>query len=220
MKRLVAGGVALGFAATAAVTMAVPAGADEVQVDWDLTELDWDSVDVDHTPLEGSMSPDAVAPGGEVTVTGECNLQRISDPSHPHEIRWALVEPGAFPGWEGLPEGLSFPAVDEGRVDVPGLDAENSFNWEFTFEAPAEGGDYSIVAVCVPKDLAAYQHCWVGTYGPSDLTFEVDEDLPPVDEGDDEEEPETPEEEEEEDDEAPDTTPAAEPVGGTPSFTG
>jgi hypothetical protein len=206
MNRFVASGVALGFAATTAVFMAAPASA-EVPVEWDLTELDWDAVDVDHTPLEGNISPDAVAPGGEVTVTGECNLQQISDPSHAHEVRWALVEPGEFPGWEGLPEGLSFTAVEEGRVDVPGLDADDPFNWEFTFDAPAEAGEYSIVAICAPVDLAAYPHCWIGTYGASDLTFEVDEEVPPV-------------EEEEDDDEVVETTPAAMPVAGTPSFTG
>lgn len=215
MKRIVAGGVALGFAASAAIGFAGPAGADEVQVDWDLTELDWDSVQVDHTPLEGSISPEAVAPGGTVTVTGECNLQNISDPSHAHEVRWALVEPGAFPGWDGLPEGLSFPAMDEGSVDVPGLDTETPFQWEFSFEAPAEAGDYSIVAICAPIDLAAYNHCWIGTYGPDDLVFEVDDELPP------ETTTTTPTTvPEEEDDEETPTAPPAEPVTGKPGFTG
>lgn len=216
MKRFVAGGVALAFAASAGVGFAGPAGADEVQVDWDLTELDWNGVDVDHTPLEGSITPDAIAPGGTVTVTGECNLQSISDPEHDHEVRWALIESGTFPGWEGLPEGLQFPAVDEGSVEVPGLDDENPFQWEFSFEAPEDGGDYSIVAICSPIDLASYPHCWIGTYGPDDLTFEVDEELPP-EEPEEEDEEEEVEEEEEEDEDAP---PAAQPVTGAPSFTG
>jgi hypothetical protein len=191
--------------------------ADEVEVDWDLTALQWDDVRVRHVPLDGQLSPEAVGPGGEVTVTAECNLQQLSDPIHDHEVHWALVEEGTFPGWEGLPEGLSFSAVDQGTVPVPGPDAEDAYIWEVIFEAPAEPGEYEFVAICAPVDLESYPHCDIGTYGPADLTLEVDEDIP-VDEPEDE--PEEEEEEEEEEDEPEVRTPAPTPVTGEPVLTG
>lgn len=219
MRRVVAGSAALAMAAVGSVGFAGPVGAEAEEVNWDLTALHWDDVNVDHEALEGSLSPDVVAPGTEVTVTAECDLQRLSDPLHPHEVRWALVEPGEFPGWDGLPDGLEFTAVDQGTVTVPGpaeMDdngevitredvevEEGDFLWEVTFAAPEDAGDYEFVAICAPVDLESYPHCHIGTYGPADLTLEVDDELPP----------EVPDE--------PETvTPPAPPVVGEPELTG
>lgn len=173
MRRFAAGAFALAFAGMGTIGLAGPSGAqDEGTVDWDYSELNWgDGVELQE--LDGTISPTVAEPGDEITVAGDCN--GLSDPHHPHEVRWALIEEGTFPGWQELTEGdhiLQFDAIVQGDEVMP--HDEDGFEWQVTFEAPAVGGSFEFVSICVPQDPANYRDCHIGAFGPEGLTLEID----------------------------------------------
>lgn len=172
MKRMAAGLTALAFTGLGTIGLAGPTGAQESgPVVWDYSELDWEG-GVELLELDGTLSPQVVEPGDEVTVTGDCN--DLSNPEHPHELRWALLREGAFPGWEGLAGGdhvLEFDSVLHGTMDMP-FD-EDGFEWSVSFNAPALEGDFRFAAICVPQEPGDFPFCDIGAFHRG-LTLEIE----------------------------------------------
>ena len=125
MKRSVAGGLALGFAAVGTLALGGPAGAQEDP-----------PADVD-VQLEGTLSADLVGPGDEVTASSvdTCTVPEEGDPGELWWMVWAFDERADAPEFEG---------------HAP-LEADGS--WSVGFTAPDAAGDYEFFAVCMPGDL-------------------------------------------------------------------
>jgi hypothetical protein len=124
MKRLMAGGLALGFTAVGSLALGAPAGAQEDP-----------GPDPDIVELQGQLSATSVAPGEDVTASS-VDPCTVPEEGEPGQLYWLV--------WN----------TDTGTdqfEDVVDLEADGS--WEVTFQAPGEAGNYQFGAVCVPSDI-------------------------------------------------------------------
>jgi hypothetical protein len=123
MKRLVVGGLALGFTAVGTLALGGPAGAQEDPGDPEIVEL------------EGQLSADSVAPGESLTASSvdTCTVPEEGDPGSLFWVVW-----NTDTGMDELEDELA-------------LEADGS--WSVEFQAPDEAGNYQFGAVCLPSDL-------------------------------------------------------------------
>lgn len=133
MKKLLAGGLALGFVGIGTALFAAPGGAQE--------DLGFDFIET----LDASLTPTTVSGGGTVTVTSvdPCpGADEVVDPFT--KVIWGV----GSPGWLNTDtfEGEVF---DEGEA---ALNADGS--WTVTFTASTAPGNYDFFAVCATDGVA------------------------------------------------------------------
>jgi hypothetical protein len=136
MKKLLAGGLALGLAGVGAAILAGPTGAQEPAFDV-----------VEHVDAE--LTPTIVGGGETVTVTSVDPCPQPPEVEEPtDELIWAF---GAT-GWLNPEDPSDQPGdlVGEGTAPV----AEDG-TWEVTFQAPETSGAYEFFAICLAADAPA-----------------------------------------------------------------
>jgi hypothetical protein len=134
MKKLLAGGLALGFVGVGAALIATPGGAQEEEPGFDFIEN-----------LDADLTPTTVSGGETVTVTSIDGCPTTDEVVEPFtKLVWGV---GA-PGWLDL-ETFEGEVVDEGET---ALNEDGS--WSFTLTAPSAPGDYEVFAVCATDDVS------------------------------------------------------------------
>lgn len=128
MKRLLAGGLVLGFAGAGFVAFATPGGAQTSEPPEEVVQL------------EATVSPSVAGPGAQVTVTPDqpCTLEGEG----PGVLAWF---------WEidaDVEEPVQGEHFDEGEVPL-GEDG----SWEVTFTSSSLNGDYFFVGLCFPNGV-------------------------------------------------------------------
>jgi hypothetical protein len=136
MKRLLAGGLALGIMGVGGAFLAGPGAAQEPSFDV-----------VEH--LDANLTPTVVQGGGTVTVTSVDPCPQPPDVDEPtDELIWAF----GMAGWLDPNDPTVQPGdlVGEGTAPV----AEDG-SWEVTFTAPTTSGAYEFFAICLAADVPA-----------------------------------------------------------------
>jgi len=134
MKKLLAGGLALGFVGVGAALIATPGGAQEEEPGFDFIEQ-----------LDATLTPTDVSGGETVTVTSDEGCPTTDEVVEPFtQLVWGL---GA-PGWLDL-ETFEGEVVDEGEVPL-----NEDGSWTVTLTAPTAPGDYEFFAVCATDDVS------------------------------------------------------------------
>jgi hypothetical protein len=133
MKKLLVGGLALGFAGIGTALIAAPGGAQE-DPGFDFVEN-----------LDANLTPTTVQGGGTVTVTSVDACPGADEVVEPFtHIVWGV---GSL-GWLNT-DTFEGEVVDEGEAP---LNADGS--WTVTLTAPSAPGDYDFFAVCATDDVS------------------------------------------------------------------
>jgi len=133
MKKLLAGGLALGFVGVGTALLAAPGGAQE--------DLGFDFIET----LDANLTPTTVTGGGTVTVTSvdPCpGADEVVDPFT--KVIWGVGNPG----WLDT-ETFEGEVFDEGET---ALNADGS--WTVTLTASTAPGNYDFFAVCATDGVA------------------------------------------------------------------
>jgi hypothetical protein len=156
MRKLLAGGFALGLASAGSAVLAVPTGA---QQNPGLPEPQFPEYEVD-------ISPDPASAGDTVTVT----------PVTPCTLNPGTEEPGTllwFADW--FTDDGNGEEIGTGEVS---LDADG--NWVVTFEAPAVTAHGEFFAFCLPTGIEDEADACIPDEDPEDLgILHEDGDEPP-----------------------------------------
>jgi hypothetical protein len=133
MKKLLAGGLALGFVGVGTALLAVPGGAQE--------EGGFDFIET----LDANLTPTTVQGGGTVTVTSVDPCPGTDE----------VVEPFTKVVWGYGDRGWLNQDTFEGEVYDEGEAALNEDgSWTVTFQAISAPGDYEFFAVCATDGVA------------------------------------------------------------------
>lgn len=133
MKKLLAGGLALGFVGVGTALLAAPGGAQE-DPGFDFVEN-----------LDANLTPTTVAGGGTVTVTSVDACPGADEVVEPFTtVVWGV----GSPGWLNT-ETFEGEVFDEGEAP---LNADGS--WTVTLQAPSAPGNYDFFAVCATDEVS------------------------------------------------------------------